>query len=334
MAFAHPYLMFLGDAPDQLAAKTAQGVAYWRPDWCRGQVRLPGCNADLGLPDTSIAEAAEAGCRTVIVGVANRGGVISETWTDALVEALERGMDIASGLHARLRDVDRLRETADRLGRQLIDVRHPTREFSVAKGTKRAGKRVLTVGTDCSVGKMYTSLALEAEMRRRGMDAHFRATGQTGILIAGDGVSVDAVVADFISGATEWLTPEAGPSHWDVVEGQGSLFHASFAGVSMGLLHGSQADALVLCHEPTRRHMRGLPDFDLPDLAACIGRNEEAARLTNPAATCYGVAVNTSAMDPDAAREYLAETAKALDLPAVDPVRDGVGPLVDVLEKL
>lgn len=334
MAFADPYLMFLGDAPDQLSAKTAQGVAFWRPEKCKGQFRMTGCNADLGLTDLSIAEAAEAGCRTVIVGVANRGGIISESWTEALVEALERGMDVASGLHNRLRDVDRLRETAERHGRQLLDVRHPQRTFEVGKGSKRTGKRVLTVGTDCSVGKMYTSLALEAEMQRRGMDAEFRATGQTGILIAGTGVSVDAVVADFIAGAAEWLSPEADPDHWDVVEGQGSLFHASFAGVSTGLLHGSQPDALVLCHEPTREHMRGLPDFPLPDLRTCIVRNEKTAHLTNPAARCIGVAVNTAAMSADAAREYLSNVEAELELPTVDPVRNGVTPLVDALERM
>jgi len=331
MAIEHPYLLFLGDAPDQLAAKTAQGVAFWRPDWCKGQFRLPGCQADLGLPEMTIAEAAEAGCRTVVVGVANRGGVISETWADALEEALVRGMDLASGLHVRLGDVARLRDAAERHRRRLFDVRHPTRRFEVARGSKRPGKRLLTVGTDCSVGKMYASLALEAEMRKRGMKADFRATGQTGILIAGEGVSVDAVVADFIAGATEWLSPANDPDHWDVVEGQGSLFHASYAGVSLGLLHGAQADALVLCHEPTRTHMRGLPDFPLPDLAECIRRNEEAARLTNPAARCIGVAVNTSGLGADEARRYLEETEARLGLPAVDPVRDGVARIVDAI---
>ena len=334
MAFADPYLMFLGDAPDQLAAKTAQGVAFWRPEKCKGQFRMTGCQADLGLTDMSIAEAADAGCRTVIVGVANRGGVISKSWTDTLVDALERGMDIASGLHNRLREVDRLRETAERHGRQLIDVRHPMRDFDVGKGGKRGGKRVLTVGTDCSVGKMYTSLALEADMQKRGMDADFRATGQTGILIEGTGVSVDAVVADFIAGAAEWLSPDADPNHWDVVEGQGSLFHASFAGVSTGLLHGAQPDALVLCHEPTRAHMRGLPDFPLPDLRTCMVRNEKTAHLTNPHARTVGVAVNTAAMRADAARDYLQSVQAELDLPAVDPVRDGVAPLVDALERI
>ena len=332
MAIAHPYLMFLGDAPDTLAAKTALGVAYWRPEYCKGQFRLPGCAADLGLPDTSIAEAAAAGCRTVVIGVANRGGVISEAWTDALVEALENGMDLAAGLHARLADVPRLRDAARINARQLFDVRHPSRTFEVAKGTKRPGKRLLTVGTDCSVGKMYASLALEAEMRRRGMNADFRATGQTGILITGEGVSVDAVVADFISGAVEWLAPANDPGHWDVVEGQGSLFHASFAGVSLGLLHGAQPDALVLCHEPTRAHMRGLPDFPLPGLRDCLDRNLAAARLTNPDVNAVGLAVNTAALSEVDAHAYLQAASEALDLPAVDPVRDGVAPLVDRLE--
>ncbi|MBK1698608.1 N-acetyltransferase DgcN [Rhodovibrio salinarum] len=327
-AIEHPYLMFLGDAPDQLAAKTAQGVAHWRPDWCLGQFRMDGCKADLGLKDLSIEEAAKAGCRTVIVGVANRGGVISEAWTDALERAMDLGMDLASGLHKKLNDVERLRKAAERNGRQMLDVRHPTRDFGVADGKKRPGRRVLTVGTDCSVGKMYTSLAIEAEMHKRGMKADFRATGQTGIFIAGDGVSVDAVIADFISGATEWLTPANDEDHWDVVEGQGSLFHASFAGVSTGLLHGSQPDALVLCHEPTRTHMRGLPDYALPDLETCLQQNELVAQLTNPNARTVGVAVNTSGLDPDAAKACLQEIEQRLGLPTVDPVRDGVARIV------
>ena len=330
-AIEHPYLMFLGDAPDQLAAKTAQGVADWRPEWCLGQFRMDGCQADLGLDDISIEAAAEAGCRTVIVGVANRGGVISEAWTDALERAMDLGMDLASGLHKKLGDVERLKQAAARNGRQMRDVRHPTRGFAVADGRKRPGKRLLTVGTDCSVGKMYTSLAIEAELRQRGLKADFRATGQTGIFIAGDGVSVDAVVADFISGATEWLTPANDDDHWDVVEGQGSLFHASFAGVSTGLLHGSQPDALVLCHEPTRSHMRGLPTYALPDLESCLQQNELTAQLTNPNARTAGVAVNTSALDRDAAKACLQEIEQRLGLPTVDPVRDGVARIVDQL---
>ncbi|MFZ5789305.1 MAG: N-acetyltransferase DgcN [Pseudomonadota bacterium] len=331
MSLRRPYLMFLGTAPDQLAAKTAQGIVHWRPDWCLGQLRLPGCKADLGLKDMTVAEAAKAGVQTVIVGVANRGGVLDEDWVPVLVEALERGMDLASGLHKRLADVPALREAASRHGRQLADVRHPTRDFAVGTGKKRSGKRLLAVGTDCSIGKMYTTLALEKEMRRRGFKADFRATGQTGIFIAGDGVSIDAVVADFISGAVEWLSPDNEPDHWDLIEGQGSLFHASYAGVSLGLLHGAQPDALVMCHEPTRAHMRGLPHYKLPDLETCIDANLAAARLTNPAVKLVGFSINTSALDGAAAERHLAATADRFGLPAVDPMRTGVAPIVDQL---
>jgi uncharacterized NAD-dependent epimerase/dehydratase family protein len=237
-------------------------------------------------------------------------------------------MDLAAGLHNRLADVPSLAATAEQHGRRLFDVRHPTREFELANGRKRAGKRLLTVGTDCSVGKMYASLAMEREMRAQGLNADFRATGQTGILIAGDGISVDAVVADFIAGSIEWLAPANDPDHWDVIEGQGSLFHASFAGVSLGLMHGAQADALVLCHEPTRSHMRGLPDYALPGLKDCLEANLAAARLTNPAVAAVGVAVNTSQMAEGTAGGLLRQIEDDLGLPASDPFKDGVAPIV------
>jgi uncharacterized NAD-dependent epimerase/dehydratase family protein len=329
MMIQHPYLLFLGDAKDQLAAKTAQGIAHWRPEWCLGQLRLEGCQADLGLKDMTLDEAADAGVKTLVAGVANRGGVISDSWITVLEAAMILGMDLAAGLHNRLADVPVLRAAADQHGRNLFDVRHPSQTFSVGNGKKRAGKRLLTVGTDCSVGKMYTSLAFERELQARNVKAHFRATGQTGIFIAGEGVSVDAVVADFISGAVEWLCPANDPDHWDIVEGQGSLFHASFAGVSMGLLHGAQADALVLCHEPTREHMRGLPDYALPSLRSCLEANLAAARLTNPEARFVGVSVNTSGMAAAAAAPYLKSIEDDLGLPAVDAFRDGVGAIVD-----
>jgi uncharacterized NAD-dependent epimerase/dehydratase family protein len=326
-----PYLLFIGDAPDQLAAKTADGIAFWRPEICLGQLRLPGCKADLRIPDMTIEEAAAKGVKTVIVGTTNRGGVLGEGWEPLLVKALELGMDLASGLHHRLSDIPVLRDTASRCGRLIHDVRHPTREFHVASGVKRPGKRLLTVGTDCSIGKMFTALALEKEMRGRGLNADFRATGQTGIFIAGSGVSIDAVVSDFVSGAVEWLCPENDPDHWDLVEGQGSLFHASYAGVTLGLIHGAQPDALVLCHEPTRKHMRGLPDYPLPDLKLCLDRNIEAAQLTNPAVRTVGLSINTAGLDPAAARDYLRQTEDRLGLPCVDPMRSGVGPVVDRL---
>jgi uncharacterized NAD-dependent epimerase/dehydratase family protein len=331
MLINKPYLLFLGDAVDQLAAKTAAGVAYWCPENCVGQLRLQDCNADIGLPDTTVAEAAKRGARTLIIGVANRGGRFSEAWIQELLLALEAGMDIANGLHQRLTAIPSLLETARRLGRQLFDVRHPRAEFAVGNGARRSGKRLLTVGTDCSVGKMYTALAMAREMRSRGLKVDFRATGQTGILIAGDGVSIDAVVADFISGAVEALSPANEYDHWDVIEGQGSLFHPSFAGVSLGLLHGAQPDALIMCHEPTRIHMRGVPDYPLPSLQDCIAANETAARLTNPNAACIGISINTVNLNAGEAERLLKDTERRLGLPCVDAVRTGVAGLVDQL---
>jgi len=331
MAIEHPYLMFLGDAKDQLAAKTAQGVAQWRPEWCIGQLRLPGCQADIGLPDMSVAEAAEKGAKTIVVGVANRGGIVAPHWVPVLVEAMERGMDIANGLHQRMTEIPDIRHAASTLGRQLHDVRHPSREFDVATGEKRSGKRLLAVGTDCSVGKMYAALAIEKEMKARGLKASFRATGQTGILIAGSGVSIDAVIADFISGAVEWLSPANDEDHWDIVEGQGSLHHPSFAGVSIGLLHGAQPDALILAHEPTRTHMRGVPHMPIPSFDATIEANLSAARLVNPAVRFVGVSVNTRALGDDEARTYLDKVSAELGLPSTDPVRFGAAPIVDAL---
>ncbi len=324
-----PYLLFLGDARDDLAAKTARGVFVFRPEWCLGQIRLPGCNARLDLPEMTLEEAAAKGAKSLIVGVANAGGVVSESWIDTLVAALEAGLDVASGLHVRLSDLPAVRDAAETHGRHLFDVRHPSQEFKVGTGVRRAGKRLLTVGTDASVGKMYTTLALEAEWRRRGVPCAFRATGQTGIFVAGRGVSVDAVVADFISGATEWLTPANDPDHWDLVEGQGSLFHPSYAGVTLGLIHGAQPDAIVVCHEPTRTHMRGLPDWPLPELGACIEANLQAARLTNPDVVCAGVCVNTEALEAAEAERLLEELGKAHGLPCVDPIRTGVSPIAD-----
>ncbi len=334
MELQRPYLLFLGDVADQLAAKTAQGIKDWRPEWCLGQYRLPDCKADLGIPDMSLEEAHDHGARTLVLGVANRGGVFSPQWIDVIVKAIAIGMDVATGLHSKLSDVPEVAEAAAKHGRHLFDLRHPTQSFDVANGAKRPGKRMLAVGTDCSIGKMYTALAFEREMQARGLNASFRATGQTGIFIAGSGVSIDAVVADFISGAVEWLCPANSPDHWDLVEGQGSLFHPSFAGVTLGLIHGAQPDALVLCHEPTRTHMRGLPHYGLPEIQLTIDTALAHARLVNPAAQCIGMAVNTKALGEGEAQDYLGELEQKHGLPTVDPVRTGVGRLVDVMAEI
>ena len=329
-----PYLLFLGDAPDPLAAKVAQGIRDWRPEFAVGQYRMPGCNADLGLPDMSLAEAREAGAKTMVLGVANRGGVISPEWRHILAGALLGGFDLASGLHNRLTDEPELVEIARAEGRALHDVRVPGQAYPIANGVKRTGLRCLAVGTDCSVGKMYTALAMDREMQERGMKATFRATGQTGILITGDGVPLDAVVADFMAGSIEWLSPDNDPDHWDLIEGQGSLFHPSFSGVTMALIHGGQPDALILCHEPTRTHMRGLPGYALPSLEDVRDLSLEVARRVNPAVRVVGVSVNTAAMDEGAALAHLAETENRMGLPTCDPFRQGAAKLVDALAEV
>jgi uncharacterized NAD-dependent epimerase/dehydratase family protein len=326
-----PYLLFLGDAPDQLAAKVAQGIRDWRPEFSLGQLKLDGCKADLGLPDMTIAQARAAGAQTLVVGAANRGGVISDAWIATLLEAIAAGMDIASGLHNLLRDRRELVEAAAKAGVKLHDVRVPTVQYPIADGKRRAGKRCLAVGTDCSAGKMYTALAMEKEMRARGMKATFRATGQTGILITGSGVPLDAVIADFMAGSVEWLTPVNEPDHWDLIEGQGSLFHPSYSGVTLALVHGGSPDALVLCHEPTRTHMRGLPHYKLPTLEELRDAALLMARVVNPDVVVTGISINTAAMSAEAAKTYLAEVEARMGLPTVDPFRDGAARLVDAL---
>lgn len=326
-----PYLLFLGDAPDGLAAKVAQGVKDWRPENCVGQFRQEGCNADMGLPDMTIQQAIDAGAKTLVVGVANRGGRISEKWNAAFEGALAGGMDIASGLHNLLGDNPRLVELAAQHGQSLFDVRIPQQEFPIASGKKRTGKRCLAVGTDCSVGKMYTAMAMEKVMRERGMKATFRATGQTGILITGGGIPLDAVVADFMAGAVEDLTPDNDPDHWDLIEGQGSLFHASFSGVTMALIHGGAPDNLVLCHEPTRTSMRGLPDYQLPSLELLRDTALVLARWVNPECKFIGVSVNTAALDEQEAVNLMQEIEQRMELPCVDPFRHGADRLVDAL---
>ncbi len=326
-----PYLLFLGDAPDQLAAKVAQGIRDWRPENAVGQFRMDGCKADLGLTDMSLTEAREAGARTLVIGVANRGGFISPEWKKVLVMALEEGFDLASGLHNLLRDEPDLAAVAEVTGRSLHDVRLPEVDYPIANGRKRSGKRMLAVGTDCSCGKMYTALATDQAMREKGMKSTFRATGQTGILITGDGVPLDAVVADFMAGSIESVTPDNDDDHWDIIEGQGSLYHVSYSGVTMALVHGGQPDALVICHEPTRTHMRGLPHFDLPTIEQVRDTALTLARVANPDCQVVGISINTQHMAEDEALSYMAGVEERLGLPTIDPFRQGAGRLADAL---
>lgn len=326
-----PYLLFLGDAPDTLAAKVAIGIRDWRPEVVLGQWRLAGCQIDLGLPELTPEQAVAAGVKTVVVGVANRGGVIAPHWLGALQLALHSGLDLASGLHQLLTDQPDLVTAAKAAGRHLFDVRVPQIDYPIANGKRRSGRRCLAIGTDCSVGKMYTMLAVQSAMQERGQAATFRATGQTGILITGDGVPLDAVVADFMAGSIEWLTPDNDPEHWDLIEGQGSLFHASYSGVTLALIHGGQPDALILCHEPTRQHLRGLPDYRVPALADLQTIGLTMARMVNPSCVVVGLSINTAGLSADESQRYLRVLEAEFQLPAVDPYRQGAQRLAQAL---
>ena len=329
-----PYLLFLGDAPDQLGAKVAIGIKDWRPENAVAQLRMEGCQANLGIQDMTLAEAKAAGAKTLVIGVANRGGIISNAWKVVLKDALAMGYDLASGLHNLLCDEADLVELATANGCVLHDVRVPSVQYPIANGKKRSGKRCLTVGTDCSVGKMYTAMAMDAEMRKRGLKSAFRATGQTGILITGGGVPLDAVIADFMAGSVEYLTPDNDSDHWDHIEGQGSLFHVSYSGVTMALVHGGQPDALILGHEPTRLHMRGLPEYQQPSLENLRDVALTLARVGNPDCQVVGISVNTQHMSDAEAMSYLAEVEARMGLPTVDPIRIGAGRLVDALASI
>ena len=328
-ALPQPYLLFLGDTTDTRYAKTAFGLRDWAAELCVGEFAAPGGTVSLGLERMTPARAKAAGARSVVIGVANEGGFIAEAWIAPLAEALEAGLDIVSGMHVRLADVPALRDAAARHGRRLIDVRMPPADIPIGTGRKRSGRRLLTVGTDCALGKKYAALALARAFKARGIDADFRATGQTGIIIAGSGMPMDAVISDFEAGAAEMLSPDAAPDHWDVIEGQGSLLHPGFAAVSLGLLHGSQPDVFVVCHDPTRTGVLGIPDMPLPSIEEVVELTVALGRRTNPAIRWGGVALNTSAMDEAEADAVIAREADRLGVAVADPIRGG--PAFDAL---
>lgn len=326
-----PYLLFLGDVTLKSDAKTAYGLRDWCPDDVMGEWSLPTATVTLDLPRVSPAQAAARGAGSLVVGVAAVGGALPAHWLPELEAALDAGLDIVSGQHTRLTTFPTLVAAAARSGAQLIDVRHSDQTFAPGTGRRRSGRRVLTVGTDCALGKKYTALALTQALQAQGAAATFRATGQTGVMIAGEGVAIDAVISDFVAGAAEQLSPDNAPDHWDVIEGQGALFHPAYAGVTLGLLHGSQPDALVLCHDPERQTIEGYPEHPIPDLQVAINRYVEAARLTNPGVRCIGVSINSSSLSDDAWADYAQTVSQQLGLPVVDPLRGGVQVLASAL---
>lgn len=319
-----PFLIFMGDETRAPFGKTGLGVVEWARENCIGQLRLSPETMDLRLPDLSPAQARQAGAGSLLIGVAPIGGALPSAWIPVLIEAMEAGLDIVSGLHQRLSAIPDIAAAAQRLGRVLHDVRHSDMPMPVATGAKRSGKRLLTVGTDCALGKKYTALAITRALQRRGVSADFRATGQTGVMISGGGIAIDAVISDFVAGAAEMLSPAAAADHWDVIEGQGAILHPAYAGVTLGLLHGSQPDALVLCHDPTRKEINGYPGFVIAPLATTMDLYVQLARVTNPAARFVGISLNTSALDQEIAEDLAAALEREHGLPCFDPLRFGL----------
>ena len=328
-----PYLIFLGDEAEESHAKTGVGIAHWRPERCTGQYRLPGSRVDLGIAEMSPAEAKAAGAETMIWGVAGIGGTIPEHWVATLFEAVDAGLNICAGTHSSLTEIPGLADAAASQAVSLIDVRTPPPDLPVGTGATRTGKRVLAMGTDCVVGKKFTALSIAKEMDDRGWKSDFRATGQTGIMIAGGGIPIDAVVSDFVSGAAEVLSPDNDADHWDVIEGQGGLFHPGYAAVTLGLLHGSQPDAFVVCHAAGREFVEAFPECPLPSIPKLIEQTIVCGSVTNTNIRCAGVSINTSAMDPDEREAHLLELSELTGLPCVDPVATGVAPIVDYLDE-
>ena len=318
-----PYLLFLGDTVKPGFAKTAFGLRTWAPDLCVGQFALPSASIDLGLANLNPAQARDLGARALVIGVANSGGFIAASWVPALVEALQEGLDIISGMHSKLGDITELRYTAERHARRLIDIRVPPKQIPIATGLKRSGKRLLTVGTDCALGKKYTALSLTRAFAKRGLDVDYRATGQTGIMISGSGIPIDAVVSDFAAGAAEMLSPAAAPEHWDVIEGQGSILHPAYAGVSLALLHGSQPDIFVVCHDPHRKRLLGDEEFAVPSIDEIVELTIRLGSRTNPKIRCGGIALNTSSLSEADAATLCATEASRLSIPVADPIRGG-----------
>ena len=319
-----PYLLYLGNATIPTDAKTANGLRDWCRDDVVGEWSLPTATVSTGLDRLSPAEASRKGAGSLVIGIASVGGKLPDEWLPDLHAAINAGLDIVSGMHTRLTSFPELVRAAAEHGVKLHDVRHADRTFPAGTGRKRTGMRVATVGTDCALGKKYTALALTHALKARGAKATFRATGQTGVMIAGEGIAIDAVVADFIAGAAETLSPDNAPDHWDVIEGQGSLFHPAYAGVTLGLLHGSQPDAFVLCHDPSRLTIEYFPGFPIPDLGDAIAQYTTAARITNRAAHCAGVSINSSTLTDAEWNSYRAKLEAELHVPVADPMRGGL----------
>jgi len=271
-------------------------------------------------------------CDALLIGIAPIGGGFDESWRPDVRAAIERGCDVIAGLHYFLGEDEEFAALAEEHGVSLRDVRQPPDDLTVAEGTAGEidARVVLTVGTDCSSGKMTSSFELRDAARERGLDAAVVPTGQTGIMIAGWGIAIDRVIADFAAGATERIVQQAGDHDVLFVEGQGAIAHPAYSGVTASILHGSQPDSLVLCHNAGNETFGGYEEFALPLPATYVDLYESMAAPISPATVDAGM-LNTADLDPEAAEDAVADYAEEIDAPATDPVRYDAGDVLDAL---
>jgi len=337
MTGARTLILAEGFSGDRHYGKTMWGVLRYRRDDVVAILdsTRAGGDAELGVPVVrTVDEAMRFEPTVALVGVATQGGRFPPAWVELLKECVSRGLDVENGLHVFLDDDPELRALAARTGAELRDLRRPPADLSTATGANLSvpGTIVLTVGSDCAIGKMTVSLELDLEARRRGIASVFVPTGQTGIAIAGWGISVDAVVADFIAGAAERLVVEGAARGGELlwVEGQGSLIHPVYSGVTLGLYHGSVPHRLVLCHQSGHHTIEGAGGgpHPIPPLAELVALHERLALPARPAVVA-AIALNTRDLDEAGARASIAAAEDETGLPADDPVRFGAGKLVD-----
>jgi len=328
-----------GFSADPHYGKTMRGVLRYRRDAVVAvldSTRAAG-ETEEGVPVVGTVDAALAFAPdTALVGVATQGGRFPPAWMELLRGCIAAGLHVENGLHVFLGDDPELRALAARHGVELRDLRRPPADLSTATGANLAvpAKIVLTVGSDCAIGKMTVSLELDLEARRRGIASVFVPTGQTGIAIAGWGISVDAVVADFIAGAAERLVVEGAARGGELlwVEGQGAILHPIYSGVTLGLYHGSAPHLLVLCHEAGRTEIEGAGGgpHPIPPLRELVELHERLALPARPARVA-AVALNTRLLAEGAARAAIAQIEAETGLPADDPVRFGPAKLADAV---
>ena len=325
-----------GKSGDPRFGKTARGVMRYAPEKvaCLLDTGRAG-ESEQGFPIVgSVDDALGFQPTTALVGVATQGGRFPPAWKELLRECVLAGLDVENGLHEFLTNDAELVALAERNGVELHDLRKPPADLSVPTGEnlELPATTVLTVGSDCAIGKMTVALELALEARRRDVAAEFVPTGQTGIAIAGWGIAVDAVVADFLAGAAERLVVEGVRRGGDVlfVEGQGSLLNPLYSGVTLGLYHGSAPHLLVLCHQSSQRYVDDDERYPIPPLSDLVELHERAGLLARPARVAC-IALNTRDLGEEEARAAIDAAESETGLPAGDPVRFGAGALVDAV---